>query len=245
MTPMPENSPKRSSISRFIPLGVLILAGVLFVAFGGLRYRSFGVVAEHCEGLRDFAAQGGIGAALAFVLGYAGLVALSLPVAAFLSVTSGFLFGSWLGAVYAVLGATIGATIVFLAVRVGIAGLVERAGPRVRRLEAGFRDDALSYLLVLRLIPIFPFWLVNLAAGAVGLRLPVYVFATLVGMIPTSFVYASLGNGLGDVLAQGEHPDLAILYRPSVLLPIIGLAVLALLPVFYKRWRGARSKQPA
>jgi uncharacterized membrane protein YdjX (TVP38/TMEM64 family) len=115
----------------------------------------------------------------------------------------------------------------------------------VRRLEAGFREDALSYLLVLRLIPIFPFWLVNLAAGAVGLRLPVYVFATLVGMIPTSFVYASLGNGLGDVLAQGEHPDLAILYRPSVLLPIVGLAVLALLPVFYKRWRGARSKQPA
>jgi uncharacterized membrane protein YdjX (TVP38/TMEM64 family) len=73
----------------------------------------------------------------------------------------------------------------------------------------------------------------------------VYVFATLVGMIPTSFVYASLGNGLGDVLAQGQHPDLAILYRPSILLPIIGLAALALLPVFYKRWRGARSKQPA
>jgi uncharacterized membrane protein YdjX (TVP38/TMEM64 family) len=115
----------------------------------------------------------------------------------------------------------------------------------VRRLEAGFREDALSYLLVLRLVPIFPFWLVNLAAGAVGLRLPVYVLATFVGMIPTSLVYASLGNGLGDLLAQGHHPDLAILYRPSVLLPIIGLAVLVLLPVLYKRWRNGRSKQPA
>src|SRR5205814_3078412 len=184
---------------------------------------------------REFVAQGGMAAGLAFVVTYAGLVALSLPAAAFLSITSGFLFGCWLGAIYAVLGATIGATVVFLAVRAGIAGLVERAGPRVRRLEAGFREDALSYLLVLRLVPIFPFWLVNLAAGAVGMRLWVYVLATFFGMAPTSFIYASLGNGLGEVRAQGRHPDLAVLFRPSVLLPILGLAALALLPVLYKR----------
>ena len=242
---MPDHSASRPKLSRFVPLGVLILAAVLFVALGGLRYRSLSALAENSEWLREFVAQGGIAAGLAFVLAYAGLVALSLPAAAFLSITSGFLFGCWLGAIYAVLGATIGATIVFFAVRAGIAGLVERAGPRIRRLETGFREDALSYLLVLRLVPIFPFWLVNLAAGAVGLRLPVYVLATLVGMIPTSFVYASLGSGLSDLLAAGDHPDLAILYRPSVLLPIIGLAVLVLLPVLYKRWRNGRSKQPA
>ena len=113
------------------------------------------------------------------------------------------------------------------------------------KLRDELRRNGFSYLLAIRLVPIFPFWLVNLAAGAVGLGLPVYVLATFVGMIPTSFVYASLGSGLGDLLAQGHHPDVAILYQSSVLLPIIGLAVLVLLPVLYKRWRNGRSKQPA
>src|SRR5438105_5550660 len=208
---MPDEGVSRSSISRFIPLGLLVLAGALFVAFGGLRYRSFAALAENCEGLRDFVAQGGIAAGLAFVLAYAGLVALSLPVAAFLSITSGFLFGCWLGAVYAVIGATIGATIVFLAVRVSIAGLAERAGPRVRRLEAGFHQDALSYLLILRLIPIFPFWLINIAAGATGMRLSLFVVGTFFGIIPTTFVYASLGSGLGAVVEAGREPGFAML----------------------------------
>jgi uncharacterized membrane protein YdjX (TVP38/TMEM64 family) len=242
---MPDHSASRPSVSRFVPLAVLILAGALFIGFGGHRYLSLAALADNREWLQNFVAQGGIGAVLAFILAYAGLVTLSVPVAALLSIASGFLFGPWLGAICAVIGATLGATIVFLAVRAGSAGLVERAGQRIRRLEAGFREDALSYLLVLRLVPIFPFWLVNLAAGAVGLRLPVYVLATFVGMIPTSLVYASLGNGLGDLLAQGHHPDLGILYRPSILLPIIGLAALVLLPVLYKRWRNGRSKQPA
>ena len=115
------------------------------------------------------------------------------------------------------------------------------------KLEAGFQENAASYLLILRLVPAFPFWLVNLAAGAVGLRLSVYALATFVGMIPASFIYASLGSGLGDVIAQGHEPDIdiGVLCRPSVLLPIVGFAVLVLLPVVYKRWRIARSKQPA
>src|SRR3954451_17871300 len=202
---MPDHSSSRLSFSRFVPLGIMILAGALFIGFGGHRYLSLAALADNREWLQNFVAQGGIGAVLAFILAYAGLVTLSVPVAALLSITSGFLFGPWLGTICAVIGATLGATIVFLAVRAGSAGLVERAGERVRRLETGFREDALSYLLVLRLVPIFPFWLVNLAAGAVGLRLPVYVLATVVGMIPTSFVYASLGNGLDK--AGRDHAD--------------------------------------
>jgi uncharacterized membrane protein YdjX (TVP38/TMEM64 family) len=242
---MSDHSASRFSIIRFVPLGVLILAGGLFLALGGQRYLTVAALAEHGEWLRGSVAGDGIAGVLVFILIYSGLVALSVPAAALLSIASGFLFGPWFGTAYALIGATLGATAVFLAVRAGFGGLVERAGPRLRRLEAGFRDDALSYLLVLRLVPIFPFWLVNLAAGAVGLRLSVYVLATLVGMIPTSLIYASLGNGLGDVLAQGGDPDIGILCRPSVLLPIIGLAVLVLLPVVYKRWRTGRRKQPA
>src|SRR5215813_3528596 len=244
---MSDHRAGRVPLARFVPIGLLAVAGALFLAFGGPRYLSLAALAEHHEWLCDFVIEHNVAAPLVFIMIYAGLVALSLPAAALLSITSGFFFGLWLGTVSAVLGATLGATIVFLAVRAGLTGLIDRAGPRLRRIEAGFREDALTYLLVLRLVPIFPFWLVNLAAGAVGLRLPVYVFATFVGMIPASFIYASLGNGLGDVLAQGREPDIdiGVLCRPSVLLPIIGFAVLVLLPVVYKRWRGARSKQPA
>ena len=244
---MSDRSAPRFSIGRFIPLGVLIAAAVGFVVIGGPRYMSLAGLAEHHEWLCDFVIRHSVAAPLVFVLVYAGLVALSVPAAALLSITSGFFFGLWLGTICALIGATLGATAVFLAVHAGLTGLIDRAGPRLRRIEAGFREDALSYLLVLRLVPIFPFWLVNLAAGAVGLRLSVYVLATFFGMIPASFIYVSLGNGLGDVIEQGREPniDIGALCRPSVLLPIIGLALLVLLPVLYKRWRTRRSKQPA
>src|SRR5436305_4354881 len=233
MAPMSDRIASRVSPFRFVPLGLLAGAGVLFLALGGARYLSLAALAEHHEWLCDFVIEHNVAAPLVFITVYAALVALSVPAAALLSITSGFFFGIWLGTVCAVVGSTLGAIAIFLAVRAGLTGIIERAGPRLRRIEAGFREDALSYLLVLRLVPVFPFWLVNLAAGAVGLRLSVYALATFVGMIPASFIYASLGSGLGDVIAQGHEPDIdiGVLCRPSVLLPIVGFAVLVLLPV--------------
>ncbi|MBV8936265.1 MAG: VTT domain-containing protein, partial [Alphaproteobacteria bacterium] len=90
---------------------------------------------------------------------------------------------------------------------------------------------------VLRLVPIFPFWLVNLIPALVGVSLQTYVLATFLGIIPATFIYASLGSGLGSLV---EEPDLAIILKPSLLVPIVGLALLALIPVGYKRWRGKR-----
>ena len=115
-----------------------------------------------------------------------------------------------------------------------------RAGPFVARMEAGFRANALNYLLVLRLIPLFPFWLVNLVPAFVGVRTSTYVLGTLLGIIPGTFVYASVGNGLGAVFDAGETPDLAIIFKPEILLPIVGLALLALLPIAYKRFQARR-----
>ena len=111
---------------------------------------------------------------------------------------------------------------------------VPASGPLVGRLEAGFRADAFNYLLVLRLVPIFPFWLVNLVPALVGVRLTTFALATFLGIIPGSFVYASIGNGLGSFV---EEPDAGILFGPSILLPVVGLAALALVPVVYKHWR--------
>jgi uncharacterized membrane protein YdjX (TVP38/TMEM64 family) len=237
---MSDESPQPVAFRRFLPLVLLILAGVLFMLLGGHRYVTLASLADNRDWLCKTVARSGAEGALAFVIAYAGLVSLSVPGATLLTITGGFVFGPWLGTTYAVVGATIGATIVFLAARAGLAGLATRGGPLMSRLAAGFREHGFSYLLAARLIPIFPFWLVNLAAGALGLPRGQYILGTFIGIIPVTFIYASLGNGVGDIIAEGRHPDLGILFEPSLLLPILGLAALALLPVFYQRWRRPR-----
>jgi uncharacterized membrane protein YdjX (TVP38/TMEM64 family) len=235
-----ETSPQNGiSARRLIPLGLLVVAGIAFVAFGGHHYLTFAALAENREWLSSLVQRWGFVAALLYIAVYAGLVALSVPGAAILTIAGGFLFGTWLGTLCAILGATLGATGVFLATRAGLGGLARRAGPLVGKLEAGFRADAFNYLLVLRLVFIFPFWLVNLVPALVGVRLWTFILATFLGIIPGTFVYASFGNGLGNVVGE---PGLGVLLRPSVLGPIVGLVILALIPVGYKRWR---TKRPA
>jgi uncharacterized membrane protein YdjX (TVP38/TMEM64 family) len=241
---MSEASSCSGSLRRLIPLAILGLAGILFIAFGGRRYLTFASLAEHRELLTDLVARGGALAVIGFVAGYAALVALSVPAGMLLTIAAGFLFGSWLGTVYALVGATLGATIIFLAARAGLAGLAGRAGALARRLEAGFREDAFNYLLVLRLVPVVPFWLINIVAGAAGIGTRAYVGASLLGMIPGAFVYASLGNGVGTLMEAGRKPNFHIMSEPSVLLPLIGLAVLALVPVVYKHWRARHGREP-
>jgi uncharacterized membrane protein YdjX (TVP38/TMEM64 family) len=109
-------------------------------------------------------------------------------------------------------------------------------------MEAGFREDAWSYLLVLRLVPLFPFWLVNLAPAFLGVPVTTFVVTTLVGITPGTIVYVSAGYGIGTVIAAGDQPDLGLVLQPAILGPLIGLALLALLPVVYKRWRSRRAK---
>jgi uncharacterized membrane protein YdjX (TVP38/TMEM64 family) len=241
MTPMPyETSPQHGiSARRLVPLGLLVAAGITFLAVGGHHYLTFAALAENREWLSGLVERWGFVATVLYIAVYAGLVALSVPGAAVLTIAGGFLFGTWLGTLCAVLGATLGATGIFLATRAGLGGLARRAGPLVGKLEAGFRADAFSYLLVLRLVFIFPFWLVNLVPALVGVRLSTFVLATFLGIIPGTFVYASFGNVLGKVVGE---PGPGVLLRPSVLGPIVGLVVLALIPVWYKRWR---TKRPA
>jgi uncharacterized membrane protein YdjX (TVP38/TMEM64 family) len=235
---MADDSPRRLfSARRLLPLGVLVAAWIVFMLAGGYRYLSFSALAQNRDWLCGLVQQWGILAAFVYIALYATLVALSVPGAAILTIAGGFLFGTWVGGLCAVIGATLGATSIFLAARAGLAGLAHRAGRFVEKLEAGFRADAFNYLLVLRLVPIFPFWLINLVPALVGVRLPTYMLATFLGIVPGTFVYASLGNGLGSLV---EEPDLAIIFKPRLFLPIVGLALLALVPVGYKHWRGKK-----
>jgi uncharacterized membrane protein YdjX (TVP38/TMEM64 family) len=223
---------------RWLPLVGLVVVAAAVYASGLHRELSLAGLQRNRQALQDLVASYPLLAPLAFVALYATATALSLPGALFLTLTGGFLFGTWLGGLLSVLGATTGACAVFLIARSSLgAALRERAGSWLQRLEAGFRRDAFSYLLVLRLVPLFPFWLVNLVPALLGIPLATFALATFLGIIPGGLVYAGVGNGLGAVLDRGQEPDLGLILEPQVLLPLLGLAVLALLPALYRRWK--------
>lgn len=228
-----------AAVTRYAPLALLGLGLVAFFALGGQRYVSFEALGQHRESLAAWVAAHPLAAPLLYVVLYATAIAVSVPGGVVLTVTAGFLFGTVLGGFCALVGASIGATATFLAARTALRDLLKaKAGTTLQRMENGFRRDAFSYLLVLRLVPLFPFFLVNLVPALLGVPLRTYVAATLIGIIPGTFVFASVGNGLGAVLDAGGSPNLGIIFTPPVLLPILGLAVLALVPIVYKRVRG-------
>lgn len=229
----------RPALTRYAPLALLGLGLVAFVALGGHRYVSFEALGQHRDTLTAWVAAHRVLAPLLYVGIYAAAIACSLPGGVILTVTGGFLFGTLLGGACALVGASLGATATFLAARTALRDVMRaRAGPALQRMEAGFRRDAFSYLLVLRLVPLFPFFLVNLVPALLGVPLRTYVVATVIGIVPGTFVFASVGRGLGAVLDAGGTPDLGIVFTPPVLLPILGLAGLALVPVVYKRLKG-------
>jgi uncharacterized membrane protein YdjX (TVP38/TMEM64 family) len=224
---------------RFLPLAVLLLGTLAFFAFGLHDRISCAWLGDHHEGLTAFIAAHRVTAVIVYMAGYAVAVALSLPISLILTLAGGFLFGLWDATLYVVMAATLGATVLFLAARSAMGqGLRGRAGPAVARMEKGFRENAMSYLLFLRLTPVFPFWLVNLVAAVVGIPVRTFVLATFLGIIPASFVYASAGHGLGALFESEQSCDPRVLLSARVVLPLVGLALLALVPVFYKKLRG-------
>ncbi len=228
-----------SLLRRLLPVTILLAGLVLFLLLGLERYLSYDMLARHKAVLTAWVAAHTLLAAICFLAAYAVIVAFSLPVAVLITPVGGFLFGVWLGAALSVLGATLGSIAVFLAARTAFYDLFRaRAGTSLARLEAGFRRNDFSYLLFLRLVPVFPFWLVNIVPALLGMRLDRYAAATLIGIVPAAVVYSSVGDGLGKVLKRGEHPNLGIIFEGHILLPLLGLAVLSLVPVVYSRWRG-------
>lgn len=239
-----QQRPVRQSFSlgRMVPLLVLGFGLLLFFVFDLQRYLSCASLAQHNEMLHDFAAR--TWAPLVYVLIYAVAVACSVPGATVMSVAGGYMFGQVPATAYTVVGATLGATALFLIARTALGDVLRaKAGPAIKKMEAGFQENALSYLLVLRLIPLFPFWLVNLVPAFLGVSLRTFVIGTFFGIIPGTFVYVSIGAGLESLLHQGEACSLSGALTPQVVTALVGLAVLALLPVAYKLIKRKRSGQ--
>jgi uncharacterized membrane protein YdjX (TVP38/TMEM64 family) len=229
------------SLLRWLPLIILLFGIILFFYFRLYRYFTFTQLALHRHILLQWTETHYALAILSFLLVYIISVTLSFPGATILTLLGGFLFGVWQGTLYVVIGATIGATLTYLAIRTSLgAFLAQKGGKWLSKLEKGFEQNAFSYMLVLRFIPIFPFWVINIAAGMLNVKLRHYFFGTLLGIIPGSLVYVAIGHGLGSVLDQGKTPDFSIIFKPEILLPLIGLSILSLIPVIYKKFKAKK-----
>lgn len=225
---------------KLVPLVLLALGLALIFMTGWDEYFSLAALRDHRGTLTDFVENRYLLSVLMFCGIYAAAIALSVPGSVILTVSGGFLFGKIFGTAFSVTGATIGATLVFLAARTAFGEILRvRAGSAVDRMRSGFQDNALSYLLFLRLIPVFPFFLVNLVPAFLDIRLTTYVIGTFVGIIPGAFVFTLVGSGLGDLFQRGEELSLSAVLSADIALGLTGLAVLSLVPVIYKRVRGA------
>ncbi|MFZ9200135.1 MAG: TVP38/TMEM64 family protein [Paracoccaceae bacterium] len=233
-------SPRPPNVLRHLPLALILGAAVI----GAIAFRdvlTFDALARHREALLAFRDAHYLWASLGFVAAYAVIVALSVPGATIATLAGGFLFGLFPGALYNVLAASLGAAAVFVAARAGLgADVAEKLAARggaVARLQEGLRANQWSVLLMMRLVPVVPFFLANLIPAFAGIRFVPFVVTTAVGIVPGALVFTSVGAGLGEVFARGEAPDLSIIFTAPVLLPLLGLAALSALPMLIKALR--------
>lgn len=259
--PTDRTETARRSLRRWLPLIVLVLLAVLVLSTGWQHALSLETLVRNRARIDAFVSEHRA-AALALYIGlYIVVVLLSLPGAAIMTMTGGFLFGTVVGALAGIVGSSTGALIVFLVAR-SAAGefLLRRAGPLAAKLAEGFRADAFHYLLFLRLVPVFPFWMVNLAGALFSVPTATFMAATLIGILPAAFVFAFTGAGLDSVIAAqaaGYRACLATgqtgcqfdfdprhVLTPELLGALAALGALALVPVAVRHWRGRRAALP-
>jgi uncharacterized membrane protein YdjX (TVP38/TMEM64 family) len=251
------NSGWADKSKKCLPLLVLVLVAAIVVQQGWYKYLTLEHIAANRDILRAYVSDNFLFAILGYAAIYVCVVALSLPGGALLTITGGFLLGWLLAGVVTVIAATIGATIIFAVAKTSFGETLQaKAGRWLDKLSRGFREDALSYLLFLRLVPAFPFWLVNLAPALLGVKLSTFIFGTFIGIIPGTFAFSFLGAGLDSIIdaqqkafqtclkAQGSAPagdacnlslDPGSLLTKELIIAFVVLGFVALIPVVLKR----------
>ena len=250
----------RVSLRRWLPVAIVLALAAVVLLSDWRSVLSLETLVRNRMAIDAFLAEHRLAGLAIYMLLYITVVALSVPGAVWLTMAGGFLFGVVVGATATVVSATIGATIIFAIARSAIGeGLLRRAGPRAGKVAEGIRADAFNYLLFLRLVPAFPFFLVNLAAALVSVPLLTFVAATAIGIIPGTIAFTLAGAGLDSVIAAqaasfeacvtAGRTDCTVDFDPThVLTPkliaaLVALGVVALIPVVVRRWRARQREQ--
>jgi len=259
----PQPRGRRGYWRRWLPLIVLIVAIIAVWVSGAARYLTLSSIAEHRDGLKAMVEAHYLAALGGYMLAYVASIALSLPGGALLTILGGFLFGWFTGGVATVIAATGGATIVFLIAKSSFgAFLAEKVGGRTKAFAEGFRQDAFNYMLFLRLVPLFPFWLVNIAPALFNVSSRTYIVSTFIGIIPATFAFSTLGAGLDSIIMAQKAAyeacvavhgkvqchfalDPSALITPQLIAAFAALGVIAVIPVMWKRYKAQRSGNSA
>lgn len=226
---------KSGGIKKLLPIALIACgagAGFFFLR----DFLSFETLEQHYETLIGWREQHFAAMVAAFFTIYVLVVAFSIPGAIWMTLLGGFLFGTVTGSAIVILAATTGATLLFLAAKTSLGELLRsKAGGWITKLENEFRQGEISFLLIMRLVPVMPFFVANLVPAFLGTRLVNFVWTTLLGIIPGTLVFISIGSGLGAQLGTGEPPDLGIIFEWHVFGPLLGLAMLASLPIVLRK----------
>ncbi len=249
---------KKFSVLRLWPIALVLAGLAAFYASGASQYLSLDTIIRERMALTDFLAANYALALATYVAVYVAAVSLSFPGASLITILGGFLFGVVAGTILTVIAATIGASIIFLIAKTSLGeALRSKVGKAANRLAEGFEADAFNYLLFLRLVPVFPFWLINIAPAMFKVKLPAFAAATALGIIPGTAAYCLLGSGLNGVIEAQEaaNPgcaqagtceiDPGALVTPGLVGAMVALALVSLIPIAVKKWRASRKQGAA
>jgi uncharacterized membrane protein YdjX (TVP38/TMEM64 family) len=205
----------------------------LFFAFDLGRFLTLESLKTNRDALTAFYQKNRVIMAGAFIFIYIVQTALSLPGAAVLSLAAGSIFGAVMGTLYVNIGATVGATLAFLVARYLFHEVIQnKFGPRLEKINRELETRGFNYLLFLRLVPLFPFFLINLGAGLTKISLRTFFFGTMIGIIPGSFVFCNAGASIATITSLNEVAS------PRVLGSFALLGLFALVPVLYQKFKG-------
>lgn len=223
-----------SSLKKWSLLGLLASFLFIFFYFDWYQYLTFNTLKIYQFSAQLWTIDHYKLAASLYMLIYICMIACGIPCATLLTLVGGFLFGS-IAFIYAILSTTLGGIILFLAVRTALGiHIAKKSTGWIKKMEAGFQRNAFNYLLMLRLVPVLPCWISNVTAGVLNVPLKTFIFATVIGIAPSTFICAMVGRGLDKILTAEKTPNLNIILTPSIFFPLLGLAFLSLFPVIYK-----------
>lgn len=232
----------RPAWQRWLPLMVVAAVAITGAILLGDQL-TFAALRDNREALLALRDARPVASVALFMAAYVAIVGFSLPGATLATLTGGFLFGVFPGALYNITAATIGAVAIFSVVRLGLGdGLrarVDASDGAVRRISDGIRDNEVPVLLTMRLMPAIPFFISNLIPAFLGVATWRFAWTTFVGIFPGGVIYTWVGSGLGEVFARGETPNLGVIFEPQFLLPILALVALSVAPVVVKTLRRA------
>jgi uncharacterized membrane protein YdjX (TVP38/TMEM64 family) len=228
----------KKSLKRFLPIIIILILMAAIYLLLTFDIVDLEMIRKNHLVIKRFVKNYPILSPIIFIFSYIIIVALSIPIGSFVTMFAGYLFSPISATIYVILGATIGASIIFLAARYALSSFFrKKVGRFVEKLQRNFQSDSINYLLFLRFVPIFPFWALNISLAFLDVSLFNYAWTCLVGIIPGTFVYASAGSGLAEVLAAGEKVNIATIFNWKLRVTLIGIGIVILIPVIYKKFR--------